>query len=302
MTFKKETMPPHKVMLKYLVYGATRLAWMLAPVTTVNLIVKTFFSPPKYNVSEHEKAALAAAKPFHLTVNRKKVVGWVWGEGPAVIMVHGWGGSGLQFSSFIEPLVSAGYSVVAYDNPAHGQSEGGSTNYFEFVETIGKVYEQIGTVVGVVSHSMGSGAAMNLQHKIDKELKLVFVAPLFNLMDVLMEFVDKSGLYKVIFITIIEKLEAQYNRRLTEMAPSSLVGLMRSEALIFHDRDDRVTPMREAELLERNWERARLVKTSRLGHNRILKSKEVIEQTISFMRSAVPTDDMRQNRQSKDGS
>ena len=284
MTFKKETAPPHKAILKYLVYGVTRLAWMVAPGMTLNLIVKTFFSPPGYKVSEHDKAMLAAAKPFHLTINRKKVAGWVWGEGPAVIMVHGWGGSGLQFSSFIEPLVNAGYSVVAYDNPAHGQSEGGSTNYFEFVETIGKIYEQIGDVVGVVSHSMGSGAAMNLQRKVGKELRLVFVSPLYNLMDVLVEFVDRSGLYKVIFFTIIEKLERQFNRRLIEIVPASLVGLMRWEALIIHDQNDRVTPMREAELLERNWERARLVKTSGLGHNRILRSDNVIEQTVSFMR------------------
>ena len=283
MTYKNEAAPPHKVILKYLVYGVTRLAWMLAPGMTVNIIVKTFFSPPGYKLSEQEKAILASAKPFDLTVNRKKVAGWVWGEGPAVIMVHGWGGSGLQFSSFIEPLVDAGYSVVAYDNPAHGQSGGSTTNYFEFVQTIRKVYEQVGDVAGVVAHSMGSGAAMNLQHKVDKELRLVFVAPLYNLMDVLMEFVDRSGLYKVIFMTIIEKLEAQFNCRLSEMAPSSLAGLMRYETLIFHDENDRVTTMREAELFLQNWERARLIKTSKLGHSRILKSKEVIDGAVTFM-------------------
>ena len=284
--------PPHKVLLKTLLNKTTRLTWMLAPGLTMHMIVTLFFKPPKYKVSETDKKILSDAESFSVAVNGKKVTGWRWGDGPAVMLLHGWGGSGAQFIPFIEPLASSGFSVVTYDNPAHGRSGGRTTNYFEFIETVKAVHKHIGDVEGVVSHSMGSGAAMNLARLMDETVKFVFISPLYNLLDVLMEYVDDAGIYEAPFNAIIENLEKKFNSRLSDITPSALAGKMQSEALIIHDENDRVTPVSEGKLLEKNWKRARLVKTSRLGHSRILRSSNVIEQTVSFMsakRSAVRT-------------
>jgi len=283
MLLKIELLPAHKVLQKTLINRTTRLAWMLAPGLTMHLIMRLFFKPPQYKVSEKDKKTLSDAESFSLPVNGKKVTGWRWGDGPAVMLLHGWGGSGAQFFHFLEPLVASGFSVVTYDNPAHGYSGGKTTNYFEFVETAKAVHKHIGNVEGVVAHSMGSGAAMNLARQMDETVKFVFISPLYNLLDVLMEYVDDTGIYMVPFNTIIENLEKKFDRRLSEISPSALAGKMQSEALIIHDENDRVTPINEAELLEKSWEKARLVKTSRLGHSRILKSNNVIEQTVSFM-------------------
>jgi pimeloyl-ACP methyl ester carboxylesterase len=283
MLLKTELLPPHKVLQKTLINTTTRLAWMLAPGLTMHLITRLFFAPPQYKISENDKQTLSDAESFSLPVNGKRVTGWKWGEGPAVMLLHGWGGSGAQFVPFVEPLVAAGFSVVTYDNPAHRHSGGRTTSYFEFVETAKAVHNHIGNVEGVVAHSMGSGAAMNLARQTDETVKFVFISPLYNLLDVLMEYVDDSGIYKVPFNTIIENLEKTFNSRLSDISPSALAGKMRSEALIIHDENDRVTPINEGELLEKNWEKARLIKTSQLGHNRILKDSNVIEQTVSFM-------------------
>ena len=50
------------------------------------------------------------------------IAGQVWGDGPTVYLVHGWGGHRGQLRSLVEPLVDAGLRVVAYDAPAHGDS------------------------------------------------------------------------------------------------------------------------------------------------------------------------------------
>ena len=278
-----EQLPPHKVLQKTFINKTSRLAWMIAPGLTMHLIKRFFFAPPQYKVSESDKKTLGNAESFILPVNGKKVTGWKWGNGPAVMLIHGWGGSGTQFIPFTKPLVASGFSVVTYDNPAHKHSGGKTTNYFEFVETAKAVHKHIGNVEGVVAHSMGSGAAMNLAHQTGETIKFVFISPLYNLLDVLMDFVNYSGIYKVPFNSIIEKLEKQFGRRLSDISPSALAGKMQADALIFHDENDRVTPINEGELLEKSWAKATLIKTTGLGHNRILKNSNVIEQTVSFM-------------------
>ena len=44
-------------------------------------------------------------------------VGRSWGEGPAVYLVHGWGGWAGQLGAFVAPLVAAGYRVITFDAP-----------------------------------------------------------------------------------------------------------------------------------------------------------------------------------------
>src|SRR6185369_13228471 len=48
---------------------------------------------------------------------------WHWGTGPRVLLVHGWNGHAGRLSSFVQPLVEAGFGVVAFDAPAHGISQ-----------------------------------------------------------------------------------------------------------------------------------------------------------------------------------
>ena len=44
---------------------------------------------------------------------------------PAVYLVHGWGGWRWQLDAFVAPLVEAGFRVVAFDAPSHGDSDPG---------------------------------------------------------------------------------------------------------------------------------------------------------------------------------
>src|SRR5262245_31528201 len=52
------------------------------------------------------------------------LVAWRWGTGPAVLLIHGFEGNRTQFGAVIEALIGRGYSAVALDVPAHGESDG----------------------------------------------------------------------------------------------------------------------------------------------------------------------------------
>jgi len=77
--------------------------WKLVPGVTGRLVDTLFFAPRKYRLKEQEKAILSRARSFTIRVHDKDLCCWQWGEGPAVLYVHGWNGSGIQFQSFIEP-------------------------------------------------------------------------------------------------------------------------------------------------------------------------------------------------------
>src|SRR5262245_55380287 len=80
------------------------------------------FRPMHAPYREEHKAVLAMARKAHLEVHGKRVQAYFWGEGPLVLLMHGWGGHAGQMTEFVAPLVKAGYKVLAIDAPGHGKS------------------------------------------------------------------------------------------------------------------------------------------------------------------------------------
>ena len=88
-------------------------------------------------------------EPFEVESLGAAVRGHVWGAGPVVYLVHGWGGRGSQLASFVEPLLAGGFRVVMFDAPAHGDSDPGPagpgrTHGVEFGKALDAVFARYG--------------------------------------------------------------------------------------------------------------------------------------------------------------
>jgi alpha-beta hydrolase superfamily lysophospholipase len=90
-----------------------------------------------------------------------------------------WSGRGIQFHRFIEPLVKAGYTAIAFDGPAHGSSDGRNTSYFEFTDVVRAFFDpELGLHIrGVVAHSFGAAAAINGLARQTDSPETVLIAP-----------------------------------------------------------------------------------------------------------------------------
>ncbi|MEJ0033062.1 MAG: alpha/beta hydrolase [Bacteroidota bacterium] len=53
-----------------------------------------------------------------------------------------------------------GFQVVAFDGPAHGESEGRQTNPVEFAEAMKKVTDIEGSISAIIAHSFGGVASL----------------------------------------------------------------------------------------------------------------------------------------------
>src|SRR5690349_3577024 len=111
-----------------------------------------FLRPPRQAKTRRERAILDEGERHDFELDGERVVTWRFdGGGPAVLPVHGWGGHGGRLASFVRPLRQAGFSVVAFDGPAHGESEGSRASVPEMSRAIRALATAHGPFAGLIA-------------------------------------------------------------------------------------------------------------------------------------------------------
>lgn len=214
-----------------------------------------------------------------------------WGAGPVVYLVHGWGGWRGQLGRFVEPLTDAGFRVVGFDAPSHGDSEAGvmgagKGNGLEFGRALAAVAEVHGPAAAVVAHSFGCATSTVAISDGLRVGKLIFVGPSVDPTSYLGAVGDIFGFRTRIRDFLFQRIERLAGRPLSDFDPSTLAartGDPLPPTLIVHDRRDKEVPYAEGERLDAAWPNATLITTDGLGHQRILRDDDVIKQAVAFL-------------------
>lgn len=224
----------------------------------------------------------------------------VWGDGPVVYLMHGWGGWRGQLGAFVEPLLAAGYRVVAVDAPGHGDADpgflgAGKGTFVEFMEALDAAGREFGPAAGIIGHSLGS---MVVAHVVRDGLpsdRLVLIAPNHGFAEIVDGFGDALGLSSRTRLHLVAALEGITIRPLGEfdLEPLGDDGTM-PETLVLHDRTDKETPYRVGAAIAASWPNATIVASEGLGHQRILTDAETVATAVGFLAEQAPTPDPRQ--------
>ena len=215
--------------------------------------------------------------------------GWLhvteYGEGPPVLLIHGWGGRGRSMRPFVDPLVARGLRVVSIDLPAHGSSSGRQTNLIECAGAVLQVERHIGRPVAVLTHSFG-GAVLALAWSHGFEAgRVVMLAPPANLYALMLPAAGAIGIPR----SVGERCLADFAERLgfewDDLRVDTLVRSVEAPLLVVHDEGDRVTPWADGRGVAEAAPRGSLVTTRGLGHRRVLMDPDVRRQVTAF---AVP--------------
>lgn len=116
------------------------------------------------------RARMAALKAQHTQTVRGTTVARVdLGEGPPVILLHGLGGSALDWRETIEPLAAAGHRVIAFDLVGAGCSglpADGDYSLWAQAETIHSAIRQLELgPVTLIGNSYGGGVSLRIVQK-----------------------------------------------------------------------------------------------------------------------------------------
>jgi pimeloyl-ACP methyl ester carboxylesterase len=242
-----------------------------------------FLSPPRQRRTRREEAVLAGARSFRVRSPDGNLAAWAWGEGPRVLLVHGWGGHAGRLSRFVEPLVAAGFSVVAFDAPAHGDSSGRISSLPDFVDAVLAVAAASGPVFAVIAHSMGATAcALALRKGLGAE-RAVLIAPPADPERYVGKFARFFGIPDLTRDSMKERLMNRYGTRWEDLRVDRPAGETRCRLLVFHDDGDSAVPPGDGIAVAGGWGDALLVRTSGLGHHRILREARVVSDATTFL-------------------
>jgi pimeloyl-ACP methyl ester carboxylesterase len=265
------------------VRAAGALLSRLAPGPTARFAADRFLAPPRASRPAHEIEALRTARRRTIDVGCRRVPAWTWGQGPTVLLVHGWGGRGSQLSAFVEPLLTRGFSVTTFDAPAHGDADGRHVTLPEMVGTLRSVAAADATIHGIVAHSAGAMVTARALYEGLTARRLVFVAPAADLHLPALVFGEALGLSRRVRDRMRREIEARVGVPWDFFDVVRLAWSQTAPLLVVHDRGDGEVPWQQGLAIARAWPDAALLTTDALGHRRILRDPAVVAAATDFI-------------------
>lgn len=265
--------------------AAFRLAGGVAPGVAGRAAERLFLTPPRPAPRPHP--ALASAHTFTFEHRGLLLAVRSWGDGPTVLLQHGWGGRSDQLAPFVEPLLAAGFSVVAPDMPAHGDSEGRTSSLPGFARAIAALSRRVLGLHGVVAHSMGAAATALAMADGLRVQRAVFLASPTSAVEQLQTFARGIDLPPSGAEALRRRVEARVGVPFSELELAWIAPRMSAPLLVFHDPADREISWRDGAALARAWPGARLVDVPGAGHHRILGDARVVEPAVRFLGDAL---------------
>lgn len=268
-----------------------RTSALLAPGFAGMWAERLFLTPPKPRYPSAEVFDLLEARQSFVQHRGRHIATWRWGprDAPAALLAHGWGGRATQMRRFVSPLLAAGFRVIAYDQPAHGLSDGRLTGLPDFADVLAAVARDYGGVRAIVSHSLGGpAAAIAIARGLPVE-RVVLVSPPSDLVGYSRRFARWLAIPERVRRAMQAAIEERFGVRWADLELSRVAPRLRAEALVIHDRADAMVPWPQGAAVARHWPGARLMSTRGLGHGRILEDGTVARAAADFVagRSAV---------------
>lgn len=255
----------------------------VSPTLAAQGFERAFFAAPRHRPSARGQALLDTGRPFSIGSGNTRVAGWTWGQGPPILLMHGWGDSAGSLHSIARPLIEAGRHVVMFDAPGHGASGRGLSSLPQFIRAIVAVTDYLGDPDVVMAHSLGAAAVMLAagQGGISPR-RFVLFAPPAQPTDLVMHVARLCGLGEESVQRMRRRVARRLDFRWEQLDALAAARRMHAAALVIHDEDDRVVSHGDGIRIAKSWEGAELLSTTGLGHRGVLRDEGVVDRAVRF--------------------
>jgi pimeloyl-ACP methyl ester carboxylesterase len=250
-----------------------------------------FRVPPAPPPSRRDRG-VGPGVPLGITVDGRNLNVRTWGQGPVVLLMHGWSGWWQQLSVYVAPLVTAGFQVVAWDAPSHGDSAPGRhgrhyASIADLVDAVTAVGAHFGDVEALIAHSAGAmGAGVAVASGAVRPRRVVLVSPSVSGADQIAYLTSRLGwgprTARQVQIVAAKRCGIQ----MADYEVPQLIAAASHElplALLVYDRGDQEVPIDSAERLATSWPGAETVATTGFDHFKVLWAPATVRRTVDFL-------------------
>lgn len=212
-----------------------------------------------------------------------KIAAWRLGEGPAVLLVHGFEDDNVLWTPLIDALTARDRGIVVFDLPGHGLSEGDNGFAPAGAEAMMAVAKALGPVDAIAAHSIGCWAtALAICEGLNADRVVLMAAPFGPTA----ERWRRAALKLDFPAEIGDRALALYRERLGPARSRELHELLQSRTnpmLFIHSRDDERAPFEAARQVCANCANAQLLALDGAGHRETAQQRDAISGAVMFL-------------------
>jgi esterase/lipase len=257
-----------------------------------NEYVDDFCSPPLLKDTDFDMNAFQGAKSIDVEFEKRNLRTYIMGNGPDVILVHGWGSRASHMSLLARFLSGKGYRVTVFDCPAHGftrDKDKDMSSMFEFGRALSYIASITGNIYAVIGHSLGgiasaltlAGTGMFRDYKFLAEKLVLISSP--ESMSVIIDSYCKEKNDPGFKTALTEALESAFSFKVRDYDLTYTLGSVDAGILIIHDEDDEEIPVSNAYRMKDAKEGAGIFLTKGFGHQKILINRSMLKIIGDFL-------------------
>lgn len=257
--------------------------YRIQPEKAIHKAFKLFCTPRGGFVKPHQKDYLNAHKSEQIQYKKIKIQTYRWkGQGPKVLLLHGWDSHTFRWKDLIQHLQSKDYDITAFDAPAQGLSEGNLLSVPIYNEVLEIMLDKYKPEI-LIGHSMGGMTAVFNQHlkKNPNIRKMVLLGAPSDLKRIMDGFQKILALSDRFMKAVEEYFKKRYGYGFAEFSTQDFAKNVNIPALIIHDKYDKIVPFTEAEDIHSALINSEIMITEGAGHS--LHKSKIYKRVLEFI-------------------
>lgn len=248
----------------------------------------SLFITPQTRYNKPLPPVFSAAEPLEWIDSGDRCQGWRWNKGgrTRILILHGFSSSARNFFHFIEALTKLDAEVIAFDAPAHGNSEGKKIHSLRYRKLIQAIREHWGPIDGYIAHSFG-GLSLSLaleEMPPRPNEKVVLIAPATETRSALNQLQTTLQLRPNLMQRIDRLIELRSGHPVSWFSVNRVAKQLINPVLWVHDRTDEITPLADITPSQNtSLPNIQFMITEGLGHRRIYRDPAVCARIIDFL-------------------
>lgn len=257
----------------------------LSPEKAGRLSFQLFCSPREgRTLNKKEQRFLDQAEQVELQLDHIAIRSYVWEGGkPKVLLAHGYESNSARWRALVPFLVRSGYTVIAIDAPAHGQSGNDTVNGVLYAQSLELAIQHFSPQFAI-GHSFGGMSLAYYFSTFEYQSidKLILMATPSRLRIIIDLFYETLGLTTKSRRAMEDYFTNHFGFTIDFFTVGDFIKQCKIPGLIIHDEEDIVAPIQEAHHIKESWQSSDLLITNGLGH--YLQSGQVYKSILNALK------------------